>query len=196
MEVGEANLGGRGVPGVQGLPGQGGELLGGVLPEQLRKQRREVPFERDLPRIAAAFELEGGTHHARDLLERLVLQEPREQEVAGFQQGNVALILDFAGGQQPGRLEVEQGRGDDEEFAGFIKGPFLAQVLQTLDVLDELIGDGGQRHLRDVQLVLGDQAQEEVEGAGEVGQPDLETGLLPGRRKLRRRGGCRCHGPD
>ena len=41
---------------------------------------------------------------------------------------------------------------------------------------DELVGDRGQRHLGDVQLVLGDQAQQQVERALEVVQPHRERG--------------------
>ena len=131
VKVGEADLGGCGFLGLERGLGQAGELLRGVPPEQLRQQRREVALQRDLPRIPAGLKLEGGPHHARHLLERLVLQQPGEEQVAGFEQRDVFLVLHFAGGQEPGRLEVQQGGGDDEEFAGLIKGPFLAQLLEV-----------------------------------------------------------------
>ena len=76
--------------------------------------------------------LEGGPQECRHLLERLVLQQPGEQQVAGLQQGDVFVVLHLAGGQQPGRLEVQQGGGDDQELAGLIQRPVLAQLLQTL----------------------------------------------------------------
>src|SRR5699024_9945015 len=56
------------------------------------------------------------------------------------------------------------------------------------DVCDELIGDLRQRHLGDVQLVLGDQCEQQVEGTLEVVQVHLEGVLvdLLGRRRPHR----------
>ena len=51
------------------------------------------------------------------------------------------------------------------------RSPCLAQ---RPHVGDELVGDHRQRDLGDVELVLGDQAQQQVEGTLEVVQPDLE----------------------
>ena len=92
--------------------------------------------------------------HRRDLLVGAVLQQPGEQQVPGLEQGQVLLVVDLARGQQPGRLEVEQGRRDDQEVAGLIQVPAVGL---GPDVADELVGDAGQRDLGDVQLVLGDQ---------------------------------------
>ena len=49
------------------------------------------------------------------------------------------------------------------------------------DVRHELVGHLGERDLGDVELVLGDQLEEQIEGPLEVGQPDLEdaVGLIP-----------------
>ena len=47
-----------------------------------------------------------------------------------------------------------------------------------LDVGDELVGDPGQRHLGDVELVLGDQAEQQVERALEVVQPQRRSRAL------------------
>jgi hypothetical protein len=55
-----------------------------------------------------------------------------------------------------------------------------------LDVGDELIGHLGQRHLGDVELVLGDQLQQQVEWSGEVVQVDVEPrARLDGVKDLR-----------
>ncbi len=62
------------------------------------------------------------------LLEGLVLQQPGKKQVPGLQQRDVVVVLDLAGRQQPGGLEVQQGGGDDEELAGLVKGPFLPQL--------------------------------------------------------------------
>ena len=102
-----------------------------------------------------------------DLLERAVLQQPREQQVARLEQREVLLVLDVALRQQPGGLEVEQRRGDQQERRGLLEVPLPAR---RLDVGDELVGDLRQRDLGDVELVLGDQAQQQVEGALEVVQ--------------------------
>ena len=61
--------------------------------------------------------------HAGDLLERLVLHQPGEQQVARLEQREVLLVLDVALRQQPGRLEVEQGRGDQQERRGLLEVP-------------------------------------------------------------------------
>ena len=72
-------------------------------------------LQRHRPRVAAQRRgLEFGEHH-RDVLERPVLQQPREQQVANLEQRQVLLVVHLAGRQQPGRLEVEQGGGDDQE---------------------------------------------------------------------------------
>ena len=88
------------------------------------------------------------------------------------------------GRQQPGGLEVEQGRGDDQELAGLAEVPLL---LGAADVGDELVGDLRERDLGDVELVLGDQAEQQVERAAEVGEVDLERAACPdGRARTRR----------
>src|SRR5207249_8372048 len=106
------------------------------------------------------------------LLESLVLQQAREQQVARLQQGQVLLVLDDRGGQQPGGLEVEQGGRDNEELAGLVEVPVVAH---RPDVGDELVGDLVQRDLGDVQLVLADQLQQQVERPAEVFQRDPES---------------------
>ena len=99
------------------------------------------------------------------------MQQPGKKQVPGLQERYVFIVLDFARGEQPGGLQVQEGGGDDEELAGLVEGPLLPQLLQVPDVLDELIGHSGKRHLGDVELMLGDQGKQEVEGAGEVRQP-------------------------
>ena len=64
---------------------------------------------------------------AGDLLERAVLQQPREEQVARLEQREVLLVLDVALRQQPGRLEVEQGRGDQQERRGLLEVPAPAR---------------------------------------------------------------------
>ena len=124
--------------------------------------RRDSPASRSL-------------EHPGDLLERAVLQQPGEQQVARLEQREVLLVLDVALRQQPRRLEVEQGGGDEQERRGLLEVPLRSPA--GLDVGDELVGDLRQRDLGDVELVLGDQAEQQVERALEVVQAQLEPGL-------------------
>ena len=109
------------------------------------------------------------------------MQQPGEQQVPGLEQGQVLLVVHFAGRQQSRGLEVEQGRGDDEEIAGLIEVP---AARERPDVADELVGDGRQRNLGDVELVLGDQRQQQVERALEDVEVHLESWLQAGQLRL------------
>ena len=142
-----------------------GELLEPDADQHLGQQGREALLHADLARVPRRLGGEPLLEHAGDQLERAVLHEPGEQQVAGLEQREVLLVLDVALGQQPRRLEVEQGRGDQQERRRLLEVPGLAT---DLDVRDELVGHPRQRDLGDVELVLGDQAQQQVEGALEV----------------------------
>src|SRR5450756_1217680 len=126
---------------------------------------------------------------ASDVYKRQVLQQPGEEQVPGLKQRQVLLVLDLARGQQPRRLQVEQRRRHDKEVADLVQVP-AARALP--DIGDELVGDGGERHLGDVELVLGDQPEQQVKRALE----DIEV-YLEGARAVRRvislaRGGGAC----
>ena len=98
-----------------------GEALGVDTQHHLGQQLGEPVLQRHRARIAAQ---RGGLElgeHRRDLLERPVLQQPREQQVARLEQREVLLVVDLARRQQPRRLEVEQRRGDDEELGGLVE---------------------------------------------------------------------------
>ena len=62
-------------------------------------------------------------------------------------------------GQQPRNLEVKECRGDHQEFCGLIE---FFGCIQTLEILDELVGDGAQRYLGNVQFVLGNEREQQV----------------------------------
>ena len=100
------------------------------------------------------------------------MQQPREQQVPGLQQGEILLVLHLARGQQPGRLQVEQSGRHHQEIACLVQVPSLGA---GPDVGDELVGHLGQGDLGDVELVLGDQAQQEIERALEHVEVDLES---------------------
>ncbi len=92
------------------------EAVGVDGPDELGKQRGEVGLERDVARHAARR----GEHQldpCRDVLERAVLQQPREQQVARLERLEVLGVLHLALREKARRLEVEQRRRDDEELA-------------------------------------------------------------------------------
>ena len=190
VQVGQPHFGGRGCFRVQRGCGKGSELFRTVFPHQFRQHGREVPLQRHLPGEALGFLVQGVPQQRCDVLEGLVLQQPGEQQVPGLEERHVFLVFHLTGRQEPGRLEVQQRRGDHQELAGLIQGPVAALLLQVADVLDEFIGHRGNGHLGDVQLVLGDQGQEQVEGAREVGKPYFEAGFGFGHgvARVRRRG--------
>ncbi len=207
MQVGQAHLGGPWGPGFQRGLGQAGELVRSVLPHQFREHGSEVLFQGDLARKPPGLLLQGACHQGGHLLKRLILEQPGKEEVPGFEQRDVFIVLDLAGWQEPGCFEVQEGGGDDQELAGFIQGPLLAVLLELPDVFDELISDRGDGHFGNIQLVLGDQAEQEVERTREVGQTHLKAGfglghgvvrvrrraksaLWPGGGRHRRRCGC------
>ena len=121
----------------------------------------------------------GGRRHrvgelASDLLERAVLQQPGEEQVPGLDEGEVLIILRAAAGEQPSRLQLEQRRRDEEELRGLAEVPLLVLGTHRLDMGDELVGDLGQGDDGDIELVLGDEAEEQVERALEDVEVDLE----------------------
>ena len=98
-----------------------GEPLGVDAQHHLRQQVLVPVLQRHRARIAAQ---RGGLQlgeHLRDVLERPVLQQPGEQQVADLQQRQVLIVVDLPRRQQPGRLEIEQRRGDDQERGGLLE---------------------------------------------------------------------------
>ena len=94
--------------------------------QHLGQQPGELRLERHRPREPAGLVGHPAGEDGGDLLVRAVLQQPGEEQVARLEQREVLLVLDLAAGQQPGGLEVEQGRGDDEELGGLAEVPLRA----------------------------------------------------------------------
>ena len=86
----------------------------GVCLRYFSSSRTERAWRRHSRRSALA-------NQADDLLERAVLQQPGEQQVARLEQRDGLGVDQLALRQQPGDLQVEQGRGDDEELAGLVE---------------------------------------------------------------------------
>ena len=129
------------------------------------------PAWRGVMRPAVAIRSREG---AGDVLEGAVLQQPGEEQVARLDEGQVLLVLRAGLRQQPDGLEVEQGGGDEEELGRLAEVPVGVGGLGGLDVGDELVGDLGQRDLGDVELVLADQAEQQVERPREDVEVHLE----------------------
>ncbi|CAM5697123.1 hypothetical protein SANTM175S_03578 [Streptomyces antimycoticus] len=157
--------------GLHRLDGQLGEALGTDADDDVGQQLGVVRLQTDRTGVTGGLGDQPVIEDVRDLLVRAVLEQPREKQVARLQQGQVRLVLDLGGRQQAGRLEVQQGRRDDEELGGLVEVPVRPH---GADIGHELVGDLGQGDLGDVQLVLGDQLEEEVEGPLEVVQPHGE----------------------
>lgn len=104
-----------------------------------------------------------------------VLQQPGEQQVAHLQQRQVFVVVDLPGRQQPGGLQVEQGRGHHQERGGLLE---LQLGTDFAGVGDEVVGDLVQRHLGHVQAMGEDQLQQQIERPLEIGQADLKAVLL------------------
>ena len=116
-----------------------------------------------------------------DLLVGAVLQQPGEEQVAGLDEGEVLVVLRARRREQARGLEVEQGGGDEEELGGLAEVPVAVGGLGRLDVGDELVGHLGQGDLGDVELVLADEAEQQVEGPREDVEVHLERGGRPAR---------------
>ena len=111
------------VLGSSALAARRGELVEADADQHLGQQGREPLLEPHGPRVPPGLPRQPGLEDAGDLLERAVLEQPGEQQVARLEQGEVLLVLDVALGQQPGRLEVEQGGGDEQERRRLLQVP-------------------------------------------------------------------------
>jgi hypothetical protein len=157
--------------GFEGGRGEQREVVGADRDDHFRQQLGEPRLQHHRAGMAELLLGQPGGDQRSDLLERAVLHEPGEQEVAGLEQREVVLVLDVALRQQPSRLEVEQRGRDQQELGGLFE-----IVAEVLDVADELVGDLRQRHLGDVELMLGDQREQQVEWALEDTEADREAG--------------------
>ena len=108
--------------------GDHGQLLGRDAHDQLGQQRGELRLEAGLARRHPPGRGHPLGEGVRDVLEGAVLQQPGEEQVAGLDQGEVLLVLRARLRQQPGRLEVQQGRGDEQELRGLAEVPLRSSA--------------------------------------------------------------------
>ncbi len=100
--------------------------------QHLGQQAGEPLLQPDRPRVPPRLPRQPLLEHGRDLLERAVLQEPGEEQVARLEQREVLLVLDVALRQQPGGLQVEQGRRRPAGTTWSARGPTSAVAAPAL----------------------------------------------------------------
>ena len=101
-------------------------------------RRGEPVLEPDGPRVSPGLPRQPGLEHAGHLLERAVLEQPGEQQVARLEQREVLLVLDVALREEPRGLEVEQGSGDQEERRRLVEVPLPAPPSVSRDAAPAL----------------------------------------------------------
>ncbi len=106
---------------LQRAGGEAGELLEADADQHLGQQVGEPLLEPDRARVAPRLPRQPLLEDAGDLLVGLVLHQPGEEQVARLEQGEVLLVLDVALREQARRLEVEQGRRDQQERRGLLE---------------------------------------------------------------------------
>ena len=104
--------------------------------------------------------------HPRRVLERLALEQAGQQQVALLPQRELVVEVDVVvAGQQAAGLELDQGRGDQQELGGDVE----VEVLQPVELGQVGVDDRGERDLVEVDLLAQDQVQQQVERALEHG---------------------------
>ena len=120
-------------------------------------------------REAAAGLVGERAEQAGDVLERLALEQPGEQQVALLPQGELVVEVDGRRTrQQAAGLELDERGGDQQELGGEVE----VERLHALDLDQVGVDDAGQADLVDVDLFGQDQLQEQVERTlvGPVGE--------------------------
>ena len=144
-----------------------GELLGLLRGEPAlgpRRERRRAEAEE-----AVALGLEPVGEPCGRLLRAAVLGEATGELLGGLlglELGELGVLV----GEEATRLQLEQCRDEDEELAAGVEVELVA-LGETLDERDD---DPGDVHLRQVELLLQDERQQEVERALEGVQVQLE----------------------
>ena len=111
--------------------------------------------------------MESDPQHARRVLERLALDQPRQQEVPLLPERQ--LVVEVHVGvdrEQAAGLELDQRRRDQQELGGHIE----IAALHALELGQVGVDDLRQRDLVEVDLVAQDQVQQQVQGAFEDGR--------------------------
>ena len=106
----------------------------------------------------------------RRVLERLALEQPREQEVALLEPQQLLVDVDVvAAREQPPGLELDERGRDEQELRGAVE----VDPLHGLDLGAEHVDDAREGDLPEIDLFLEDQVEEEVERPFEDRRRDL-----------------------
>jgi hypothetical protein len=138
-------------------------ILVGQATLALRRQRR-----RPEPEEPVALRLEPLGEPLRSALDPPVLLEPPRQLLGRF--GRLEILEVGFAGEQPARLQLEQGRDQDEELAAGVQ----VELIPLGQALHEREHDPGDIHLAQRQLLPQNQGQEQVERALERVEVELE----------------------
>ena len=137
---------------------------------QVGSEGQEALLQPGPARIGTA----GAVHHPAEagggVLEGLALEEAGEQQIPLLPQRQLLVGIGVIGvGKQPAGLQLEQHGRDQEELRRHLQ----VEQPELLEVGHEGVDDGRQRHLVDIDLLPGDQVEQQIEGALEDGCADL-----------------------
>jgi hypothetical protein len=159
-------------PGGDGAEVGGPQALGGDAGEDVGREVDEAVLEAGGPGERAARLLGQAVERRRRVLERLALEQLREEQVALLPEGELVVDVDVAHPrQQPAALELHEGCGDEEELGRHLEVEAAVRRLeQAVGLGEEGVDDRADRHLVEVDLLAHDQVEQQVEGALEHGR--------------------------
>jgi hypothetical protein len=158
---------------------RGPQLLSRDPGQQVGRKGEKRLVETGPARVGVRGSVTHALELARRLLERLALQQAGEEKVALLPEPELLVEVDvITAWEQAPRLELHQDGGDQEELGGHLQ----VEGLHALELEDVGVDDGRDADLVDVHLLLGDEVEQEVEGALEHGRGHLvgHAARLPG----------------
>ena len=126
-----------------------GRLIGAYLPRQV--PRAEVAHTGLFPADRKLF---------GEIFIHLVFQQPLDQLFAGIGFFLAGLTVYFPG-KKHAALDIQKGRGHDQELAGHVH----VLAVHLVDILEVLVGDLCDRNIVDVYFVFFNQVKEKVQRA-------------------------------
>jgi hypothetical protein len=138
--------------------------------ERIRSQGPEGLFGAGDARQRTLRDLHRLQQAARRVLERLALEETRDQVVALVPTRELVVEIGIVGaGKQPAGLEIHQRRRDEQELGRAVE----IDPLEPGDLGEIAVNDVREADLEEVDLFLQDEVQKQVEGTLEHRGLDL-----------------------
>ena len=150
----------------QGRPAS--QILERHLRQEIGGQVHELRLEAGSPGEETTSRSEASIDPRPGLPVRRALDQAGQQEVALLEEAALGRIPGPCR-KQPQRLELQERRRDHQEAGRRLE----IERLPAVDCREELVGDGGQGHVVDVDPLAGDQLQEQVDRALEHFELDL-----------------------